>query len=231
MKTKAFTLIELLVVVAIIGILASLLIPGLSKARRSAKGAVCKSNLKNLITATVQYLDDNQDFFPSFSNIDASQSKNHGTHWFGQKGTQAKHTLDITERPINTYLGHNTDGQEVPIADCPIAASNGLTYFNQKGCYYHGVQRQETSKDLDRSNTESIKITNVYNPTTMAAIVEKDLYILTFSPNSEYLQFNHKPNSPTFASAFVDGHVATTTVLSGEGYQFKSSRLNLINFE
>lgn len=231
MKTKKFTLIELLVVVAIIGILASLLIPGLSKARRSAKGAVCKSNLKNLITATTLYHDDNDDFFPSFSNLDASISKNHGTHWFGQKGTRAKHTMDITERPINTYLGHDTDGQEVPVADCPIAASNGLQYFTQKGCYYHGVQRQETSEDLDSSDTVSIKTTDVYNPSTMAAIVEKDLYIWTLNPNSQYLQFNHKPNSPTFVSAFVDGHVVETKVVSGEGYQFKSSRLNLINFE
>ena len=45
---KKFTLIELLVVVGILGILVSLLLPSLSKAREKGKSAVCKSNLKQV---------------------------------------------------------------------------------------------------------------------------------------------------------------------------------------
>ena len=41
---KKFTLIELLFVVAILGILISILMPSLSKARKSAASSVCKSN-------------------------------------------------------------------------------------------------------------------------------------------------------------------------------------------
>ena len=56
---KSFTLIELLVVVAIIGILASLLLPVLGEAREDARRAVCVSNMKQLGVAIFLYTDDN----------------------------------------------------------------------------------------------------------------------------------------------------------------------------
>lgn len=45
---KRFTLLELLVIIAIIGILITILLPSLSKARKASETAVCQSNLKQI---------------------------------------------------------------------------------------------------------------------------------------------------------------------------------------
>ena len=59
MCVKKFTLIELLIVIAIIGILASILLPSLSKARESAMRAVCKSNISQNIRGMHLYANNN----------------------------------------------------------------------------------------------------------------------------------------------------------------------------
>jgi prepilin-type N-terminal cleavage/methylation domain-containing protein len=60
----AFTLVELLVVISIIGVLAAILVPSLSGARRVSKRVACASNLRSLGQALRMYLNDANDFLP-----------------------------------------------------------------------------------------------------------------------------------------------------------------------
>jgi prepilin-type N-terminal cleavage/methylation domain-containing protein len=63
---RGFTLIELLVVIAIIAVLISLLLPAVQAAREAARRTQCRSNLKQIGLAEMNYYDVNQSYTPAY---------------------------------------------------------------------------------------------------------------------------------------------------------------------
>lgn len=70
-RKRGFTLVELLVVIAIIAVLVSILLPSLNKARNSAVTLQCASNLAQLGLATIEYAQDNGDYYMPYGGLSA----------------------------------------------------------------------------------------------------------------------------------------------------------------
>ncbi|MCM8529302.1 MAG: type II secretion system GspH family protein [Lentisphaeraceae bacterium] len=100
MNRLSFTLLELLIVVAIIGILVSLLLPSLNKAREVSLHAVCQSNKKNHFTILMQYSKNNNDKYPNVhpagpNTLDVKEDEG---DWYGTNGSANIMVNPILER-------------------------------------------------------------------------------------------------------------------------------------
>ncbi len=106
---RGFTLLELLIVVAIIGLLMSLLVPGISGAREQAKTVTCSTNLRQLSLANQFYADENHEqLCPAAPQYLANLRRWHGTR------DDIDKPFDPRRGPLSPYL--SDDGL---IRKCP----------------------------------------------------------------------------------------------------------------
>ena len=117
-RISAFTLIELLVVISIIALLLSILLPSLNNARRQARLAVCKTNLRQIGQAILIYASEHKDLLPPgdyFIGHDIWQTATEGPgsdEWTWSSGVWG---------PRN--LGHLLATKTLPMPN-PIVSSN-----------------------------------------------------------------------------------------------------------
>lgn len=115
-----FSLIELLITIAIIAILAGLLLPALKSAREHARATQCMGQMKQLGIATVQYISDNNDYFPVVSVVEGISDGN--SIWRNAMAFKKIAVyLNKSEKEIQ-YLTSNRPKEEHTPFLCPSSA-------------------------------------------------------------------------------------------------------------
>ena len=151
---KKFTLIELLVCIAIIGILVSMLMPSLSKARQASMASVCVSNLRQVNLGITLFSDENDEFLPGRIWNSVYTYYDDNNHLQGQ-------IAPFLEYPaVDPSVDHY-----IPVFDCPsfTVCANGADKLNARlytifgkdetGKYYFGSHNKQT----DASRLSSVE--------------------------------------------------------------------------
>ncbi|MHC4507787.1 MAG: type II secretion system protein [Planctomycetota bacterium] len=121
MKQKAFTLIELLVVIAIIALLMGILMPVLSRVRKQAWQAVCRSNLRQIGAAAALYAEDNDQTVPRGAD---------------SIGTDREYIWFLNFLPYMSHDKDKKDYRDVEIFRCPAYPDKRQTVcYVINGCY------------------------------------------------------------------------------------------------
>ena len=180
---KKFTLIELLVVVAIIGILASMLLPSLSRAREVTKRAVCASNEKQIGLYLFNYVDSDLN-----TQWHTGEGKMFDRGWWRRETMKANGFTDEEADNREDYFND--------VINCP----------NAKDDWNYAVNREICDKNLAiTSITDPSAIVWLGEPLDNQHI----LSLGNYEPVARTDDTRHDVKGPSSNAVFVDLHVQT----------------------
>ncbi|MCH8203616.1 MAG: prepilin-type N-terminal cleavage/methylation domain-containing protein [Candidatus Hydrogenedentes bacterium] len=112
MPRGGFTLTELLVVIAIIGVLATLLLPALSRSRQQARSMQCVNNLRQIYLANAMFAAEHDGHYVAAAE-DIDKAGGGLTRWHGAR-TSFDADFDPMMGPLAEYL------PDARVKECPV---------------------------------------------------------------------------------------------------------------